>query len=276
MTGTWWEARRSVRSAPSRPMSGRQSTPEEFGARLIELAGKTGEFLNDFGAGRFASNRDRLSAHLVEIFRALLAAARAADVSLDEAAGGNLRKIFSRWPMEERYPQPIDESMPKNERLPRRFSIFFEEHPVGDKLYVLQKRNGVIIGDRLTDNKTEKDDYRFHDVFHMAYAVHLGWSPVLRALFRVKRKSDPDIDENQDGARATLIEEGVSTFIFARGIDRGLFENLHSVDYDLLKAIQEFVRGYEVERCAFVAVGTSDHRRVSRIPRPEETSPWVR
>lgn len=27
-------------------------------------------------------------------------------------------------------------------------------------------------------------------------------------------------------------------------------EGLDSVDYDLLKSIQEFVRGYEVERCA--------------------------
>jgi len=34
--------------------------------------------------------------------------------------------------------------------------------------------NDVIVGDRLTDNKAEPDDYRFHDVFHMAYAVHLA------------------------------------------------------------------------------------------------------
>lgn len=225
-------------------------TPAEFGTRLIDLAGRVGDLVNDFGAGRFKTNRDKLSAHLVDIFRALVAAAEAAEVSLGDAARWNMRKIFSRWPIDERYPPPIDSTMPKNERLPRRFTIFFEEHEVDGKVYVLQKRNGVIIGDRLTDNKTEKDDYRFHDVFHMAYAVHLGWSPVLRALFRVKRKSKPDIDENQDGARAVLIEEGISTFIFGRGLNQRLFEGLDHVDYDLLKSIQEFVRGFEVERCA--------------------------
>ena len=135
------------------------------------------------------------------------------------------------------------------ERLPRRFSVFFEEHEVGGKTYVIQKCRGIIIGDRLTDNKTEKDDYRFHDVFHIAYAAYLGWSPVLRALFRVKRKSIPDLDENQDGARAILIEEGVSTFVFGRGLQLNLYEGLDQVDYNLLKSIRDFVRGYEVERC---------------------------
>ena len=92
--------------------------------------------------------------------------------------------------------------MARNEQLPRRFEVFMEEVEVNGKIYVLQKCGGVIIGDRLTNNKMEQDDYRFHDVFHIAYAVHLGWSPVLRALFRVKRKSSPKTDENEDGARA--------------------------------------------------------------------------
>ena len=41
------------------------------------------------------------------------------------------------------------------------------------------------------------DDYRFHDAFHYAYAAILGWSPVTRALFRLKRKSETDVDEGQ-------------------------------------------------------------------------------
>ena len=78
---------------------------------------------------------------------------------------------------------------------------FFEKKS-GGKVYVIQQCNGINIGDRLTDNKTEEDDYRFHDVFHLAYAAILGWSPVTRSLFKVKRKSDPKTDETQDGARA--------------------------------------------------------------------------
>jgi NTP pyrophosphatase (non-canonical NTP hydrolase) len=228
----------------------RAASPGEFGARLIDLAGRVGDLVNDFGSGRIKANRDVLSAHLVDIFRTLVAAADAAHVSLDDAAYRNLQKIFSRWPIEPRYPEPFDVGMPNNERLMRKFTMVFDELEVNGKLYVIQKCNGIIIGDRLTDNKTEKDDYRFHDVFHIAYAVHMEWSLVLRALFKLKRKSKPEVDENQDGARAILIEEGVSTFIFGRGIDRGRFEGLQHVDYDLLKSIQEFVRGYEVERCA--------------------------
>lgn len=221
----------------------------DYEAQLIVLAGRAGDLMNDFGTGRIKANRDVLSAHLVDVFRALIAAAEAADVSLDEAAGRNLRKIFSRWPSQECYPPLADEDMIEIERLPRHFSILFEEHEVGGKIYVIQKCRGIVIGDRLTDNKAEKDDYRFHDVFHMAYAVFLGWSPVLRALFHHKRKSVPDLDENQDGARAILIEEGVSTFIFGRGQQLNLYEGLDQVDYSLLKSIRDFVRGYEVERC---------------------------
>ena len=87
----------------------------------------------------------------------------------------------------------------------------------------------------------------FHDVFHLAYAAILGWSPVLRALFKVKRKSQPEIDEIQDGARAILIEEGISTWIFNHGVRHNNFQNVQSLDYGILKAIKEFVKGYEVE-----------------------------
>lgn len=225
-------------------------SPEEFSHSLVELAGKVGDLVRDFGEGQFENNRDKLSAHLVEIFRALLAASDAAEVELDAAAYGNLRKTYSRWPIEYHYPPLEDEGMPNDEKLFRQFTIYFEEQEIANRIFVLQKCNGIIIGDRLTDNKIEKDDYRFHDVFHIAFAVHLGWSPILRSLFNIKRKSIPEIDENQDGARAGLIEEGVSTFIFSRGLERDLFKNIDHVDYDLLKSIQDMIKGYEVERCA--------------------------
>ena len=223
---------------------------DEFGQRLVELAAKVGELVKDYGIDQFENNRDKLSAHLVEVFRVLLAATEAADVRLDDAAYGNLLKTYSRWPMDYTYPPLVDAGMPKDERLPRQFTIWFEEQNITGRTFVLQKCNGIIIGDRLTDNKFEKDDYRFHDIFHISFAVHLGWSPVLRGLFKLKRKSKPEIDENQDGARASLIEEGVSTFIFSRGLERALFENIEHVDYDLLKSILEMIKGYEVERCA--------------------------
>lgn len=223
---------------------------EEFGKCLVDLAGKIGDLVKDFNAGKFTTNRDLLSAHLVEIFKAIVAAADAVDVSLEDAAYQNLRKIFSRWPIAENYAPLIDTLMPIDEQLPRKFEIYFEEQKVNHKTYVIQKCNGIIIGDRLTDNKQIKDDYRFHDVFHIAFAVYLGWSPVLRALFHLKRKSVSETDENQDGARAILIEEGVATFIFGYGLKLNLYKNASKVEYDLLKSIKKFVEGYEVQRCA--------------------------
>ena len=80
----------------------------------------------------------------------------------------------------------------------------------------MQRCNGLFIGDRLTDNIMMPDDYRFHDAFHYAYAAILGWSPVTRALFRCKRKSEARVDEGEDGARAVLIEEGVATVVFGQ------------------------------------------------------------
>ena len=93
------------------------------------------------------------------------------------------------------------------------------------------------------------DDYRFHDAFHLAYAAILGWSPVLRGLFKRKRKSKPKVDEAQDGARAILIEEGISTLVFHRALQLNHFQSISSLDYSLLKMIPEFVDGYEVEQC---------------------------
>lgn len=219
---------------------------ERFEQQLISLAGKVGHLLEDFSAGCIATNGDVLSADLVEIFRVLIAAADDAEVSLDEAAKRNITKVLDRWPINRDWPPQFDEEFDEDEQLPRQIAITFKEKEIGGKQYVLQQCRGINIGDRLTDNRVEQDDYRFHDVFHLAYAAILGWSPVLRALLKVKRKSKPEIDENQDGARAILIEEGISTWIFNYGVCHGYFKNFQSIDYTLLKAVREFVKGYEV------------------------------
>jgi NTP pyrophosphatase (non-canonical NTP hydrolase) len=223
---------------------------EELARCSVRLAGCVGDLIKDHQQRGFEENRDLLTGHLVEILRAVLATASAAGIDLGVAAAKNLEKINSRWPIEFSYPERIDSALSWNEQLPKRLCIFISEEESNGKLYVFQQSKGLIIGDRLTDNKTETDDYRFHDVFHIAFAVHLGWSPVMRSLLHLKRKSVPALDENEDGARANLIEEGLASFIFARGLMLNNFEGITSVDYDLLKFIQGFVKGYEVERCS--------------------------
>lgn len=215
--------------------------------RLLLVAGKVGALVEDYSGGRIDANRDVLSGDLVEILRSLVAAADDASVSLNEAARRNLEKIFGRWPTQRRWPPHYDEHFDPDEQLPRRIVMMFKEKQVDGKHYVIQKCEGINIGDRLTDNRLEPDDYRFHDVFHLTNAAILGWSPVLRALFKVKRKSNPLVDEIQDGARAILIEEGIATWIFNHGARLQDFRNVKSLDYSLLKAIRELVKGYEVE-----------------------------
>jgi hypothetical protein len=107
--------------------------------------------------------------------------------------------------------------------------------------------NGINIGDRLTDNIADADDYRFHDIFHFAHAVYLGWSPVVRALLHCKRKSDPHIDEAEDGARAAITEEAIAAVVFGRAKHLNFFEGMDHVDLGLLKTITEFTSGYEVD-----------------------------
>lgn len=220
-----------------------------FERGVLNLAAKTGLLVEHFSSGVVDQNRDVLSADLVEIFRAIVQAADDADISLEDAARANLRKIWNRWPTEKIYPELFDHDFPPEERLPRKLTITIEEKIRAGRIFVLQHANGINIGDRLTDNIGEPDDYRFHDVFHWTYAAVLGWSPVTRALLKLKRKSSPTADENQDGARAQLIEEGVATWIFNHARPLNFYENIHSVDYRLLKSIQEFVKGYEVESC---------------------------
>lgn len=217
-------------------------------AGLIGLAGKVGRLLDDVALGRIDGNRDALSAHLVEIFRALIKAANDAGISLADCARKNLEKTSGRWAISVREYGPLfDENEDSEEQLPRHIEMDIAERTSGKRTYVRLQCQGINIGDRLTDNKIEQDDYRFHDVFHLGYAAILGWSPVIRALFKVKRKSKPLIDETQDGARAVLIEEGVATWIFNHACRLNYFASISSLDYSLLKAIKELVTGYEVE-----------------------------
>lgn len=216
--------------------------------RLLALAGKVGHLLENWSSGAISENRDLMSADLVEIFRALLMAADGAQVSLDQAARRNAAKTLGRWPDEEKWGELFDETFPEYEQLPRLMRVEFIERDVGGRRHVVMRYNGVNLGSPLTDNRHEEDDYRYHDVFHLAFAGILGWSPTLRALLRLKRKSDPKIDENEDGARANIIEEGISTWIFNHGLRHNAFAHVESLDYGLLKAVHELVRGYEVER----------------------------
>ncbi|MHA7879956.1 MAG: hypothetical protein ACX931_09210 [Saccharospirillum sp.] len=159
----------------------------------------------------------------------------------------NLIKTLGRFSVPDlRKLEDFDAAFPKDEQLPRHFEILITQRKSG---FSYLKWNGVFIGDPLTDNISKPDGYRYHDVFHMAHAAVLHWSPTLRALIKQKRKSDPKTDRDQDGGRAIVVEEGLTAWLFsyAQGLDN--FEGHDGVSFDVLKTIQKFVQGYEVERC---------------------------
>lgn len=222
-----------------------------FEKTLLRLAGEVGLLVIDQEAGRLDNNQSALAGRLIAILRTLIQAANEAGVTLEAAAVKNLTKIFDRWPRERIYPTPLDETYTSEEQLPRDLHIEVFERTVRGQTYVFQRCNGINIGDRLTDNAMTADDYRFHDVFHYAYVAVLSWSPVIRSLFRLKRKSDPKIDDAQDGARAALIEEGITTWIFTQAIELDLFAgvNIGELPFNMLKHVRQFVAGYEVEQC---------------------------
>ncbi|WP_022673356.1 nucleoside triphosphate pyrophosphohydrolase family protein [Novosphingopyxis baekryungensis] len=210
---------------------------------LLALAARTGDIVSRFGEGPAGSE---LHAGLALVFAAMVNAAKQAHVSIEGAATANLSKLLGRWPITRDHGKLYDEDFHPDEQIPRRFAVAFRERQVGSTTYAFQSLNGVNLGDRLTDNSAGGDDYRFHDIFHLAFAGILGWSPVLRSLLKIKRKSDGRIDEIEDGARAQITEEGISNWIFAHGLRHGAFENVDSLDFALLKTVQEMVREYEV------------------------------
>lgn len=174
-------------------------------------------------------------------------------LSVAQVAKENLEKTESRWPREgTNYHALFDDSYSALEQLPRKFSIrFIELQGLDDVPYVVQQMNRVNIGDRLTDNHTEPDGYRFHDVFHLAYIAHLGWSPVVRGLLKLKRKSNSRVDRDEDGARAMIIEEGIATWIFNHAYRHRYLTDTApgKLDYGVLKQVREMVKGYEVYAC---------------------------
>lgn len=135
-----------------------------------------------------------------------------------------------------------------HERFPRLFQIEFGEVTTDAGIRVTMTRNGNSVGDALSDNALDDDGYRFHDVFHLSYAAVLGWSPIMRKLLKIKRKSDAETDDVEDGARARIIEELVSQLVFTYARAHNFLDGVNRLDYHLLKTIQSLIAKSEFGR----------------------------
>lgn len=173
--------------------------------------------------------------------------------SLEEIAANNLSKTKSRWEKfaasDERRPF-IDEGYPAHERIPRVFAITFTESKQDGRTKVTLFRDGKQCGDALTDNAHFEDGYRYHDVFHLAYASVLGWSPIARKILGCKRRSDSRTDEIEDGGRAGVIEESVSALVFQYAEKHNMLDAVGRIDSELLSLIVRLTGGLEVRQAS--------------------------
>ena len=144
-----------------------------------------------------------------------------------------------RWASERTEPLTFDAELPEGERLPRKFEVELIDVEGESRQRVRVLIDGTPFGTELTDNAYDPDGYRFHDVFHFAYAAVLGWSPITRALLRRKRKSQPLLDEVEDGGRAAVIEEGVAALAFDYARRHRFLDGVAALDFQLLRTIKD-------------------------------------
>lgn len=184
---------------------------------------------------------------LINFAKLYVLSLRLSGVTFGTVAEFNIRKTSGRFlePDISKLPN-FDAEFKEEEQLPDHFEVTISQRASG-RSYLSMK--GIFLGDPLTDNIRDTDGYRFHDVFHLAHAAVLHWSPVFRALIKHKRKSKPEVDEAQDGGRAIVIEEGLTAWIFSRAKILGFFEGREGLSFDMLKTISQFVAGYEVDQC---------------------------
>jgi NTP pyrophosphatase (non-canonical NTP hydrolase) len=219
---------------------------------LLGLLGEAGSVATVYkkrmrDGAAFQHAKAQLREELGDVLWYVAALADRFGLELEDIAVASLFKAADRWT-----PTPgelllFDDAYPAGEQLPRHavFTLRPETGRNGRTVIALQC-DGQRIGDPLTDASYIDDDYRLHDVFHLAYAAVLGWSPVLRSLTKHKRKSNPQVDEAEDGGRAIAIEEGISALVFSYAARHDYLEDICHIDHELLTTIGSMVSHLEV------------------------------
>jgi NTP pyrophosphatase (non-canonical NTP hydrolase) len=235
-----------ARSAAAEPTTG----DEGLIVHVLGLAGEAGSVAEEYKKRMRDGEahhwwKARMREELGDVLWYVANVASHLALDLDEIARANLDKTRSRWLLTPA--TPLDEAYPAEERLPRMGAYEFQSGTNSDGRASVQICfDGHQIGDELTDASHAEDGYRFHDVFHLAYATLLGWSPVARSLAGLKRRSNPATDENEDGGRAIVIEEGVAALVFAYASQHDMGSTIHRLDQRLLDTIEMIVGPLEV------------------------------
>src|SRR5262249_1687593 len=224
---------------------------------LLGLAGEAGSLLSEYKkwireGERYRPFTDQVAEEIGDILWYLANIAEKEGLDLQEIAEENLAKIADRYHPDQPDSTPLfggeryDAAYPESEQLPLSLTVEFREIEVNGRRKLETTSNGKKFGDALTDNSHVDDGYRFHDVFHFTNAILLGWSPIVRRQLRVKRKSVPQVDEVEDGARAAVTEEAISAVVFGHAKDFSFFRGSDSVEFGLLRMIKQMTAPFEV------------------------------
>ncbi|WP_067807658.1 nucleoside triphosphate pyrophosphohydrolase family protein [Actinomadura formosensis] len=256
--------------------------PQAAIAPMLGLASETGSILNVYrkylrDGFDLAANREFLREELGDLLWYTAAVATAFNLDLEDIAAANLQRTRDRYPSpslgEPLTGLPVfDAEFPEQERFPRRLVLAFAEHPTssgrqtvlltlvsaepnafpdgpvrsdGDK--VIGYQVGDTIGDPLTDNTRRTDAYRYHDAIHLGFMAVLNWSPNMRSLLRVKRKSNSTTDECEDGARAIFAEEGLAAMLSRLAVRRSAFQSETGIDGEVIDVAKAAAADLEVE-----------------------------
>jgi NTP pyrophosphatase (non-canonical NTP hydrolase) len=249
-------------------------------APMLGLASETGQILDVYkkylrdGLG-LSANREFLKVELGDLLWYVSAVATAVGLEMEDIATANLERTHDRY-------QPrglsniscvasvLDSKYETHERFPRRLVVEFvdQKQPSGQLMATMKlisaepnvfpsgpitingKKAGFSvgsqIGETLTDNSRRSDAYRFHDAIHLGFMAVLGWSPTMRSLLHLKRRSDQQADEAEDGARAAYAEEGLSAILSRLAESRNSFQTEASVDGDAIVVVKAATVGLEV------------------------------
>lgn len=247
-------------------------------ALVVPLLGMAGEaasllveykkWLRDGEAHRLF--RDQIAEELGDLLWYVANLATKFELNLADVAASNLRKTQRRWlavgPEAPASTMPLlfDDERPEGERFPRQMvAEIAQSSDTRGVATATLTIDGRQIGAKLQDNAYEDDGYRFHDVLHLGSVALLGWSPTMRGLLGRKRRTDPLLDNVEDGGRAIVIDEGLAAFVFDYARRNNFLEGVDRVDYELLRTIGNLTSGFEVairspaewERAILTSVG---------------------
>lgn len=223
---------------------------QDIAVHLLGLVGEAGSVASEYkkklrDGDAHPMWKARMRAELGDVLWYVATVATKLGLDLEDVAQANLQKTRSRWlPTSV---EPFDAAYGPSEQLSRSGSLEFRPttSPT-NRAAVTVFLDGIQVGDLLTDSSNVDDGYRFHDVFHLAYATVLGWSPVTRALMKRKRKSNPNVDETEDGGRSIVVEEGVAALVFAYASEHNYLHGISRIDFRFLETIHLLVGEREV------------------------------